>query len=755
MEFELTDKIEVAAQFVNSTNRPIFLTGKAGTGKTTFLRKLTSITHKNFIIVAPTGIAALNAKGVTIHSQFLLPFGSFIPSKEPEGNFSQSGNFYSQFTLGRRHSLNGARRKVLRSVDLIIIDEVSMLRADILDAIDYRMKSLKRNFDEPFGGVQVLMIGDLFQLPPIVKNEEWAVLGKFYKGMHFFEALALRNSGMVYIELDKIFRQKDQTFIDILNKLRLNKIERSDVDFLNRFFKTEAEIETEKEVITITTHNYKADQQNRKELDALPGKAQFFEAAVEKDFPESLYPVPYSLELKVGAQIMFIKNDSSGEGAYYNGKMATVTNMDDEGIEVRMSDSRMKYHLTREVWENKRYAVQDDTKEIQEEVIGTFQQYPIKLAWAVTVHKSQGLTFDKAIIDVGQAFAPGQVYVALSRLRSLDGLILRTKIQPTVISSDPEASQFTKSTESQEPLDSLLSKGQQAYMLDILEKTFNFYEIVLGIQEFQKDADSSLAFEDEEMNTAIPQLLSLLATESENTLKFQRQLAYLAHHQQHDHLTERLEKGSAYYQKFLLEALAALYKHMSEVERFSQTKQYLEKLEEIDVLIFRKLLEILRTNTLVACIINGEEIPKMEHFSRELSNQTKDMRNAAKETAKANPKFTKNKTGKKKKGSGPNLKKVKGETYEITYELHDAGLTFLQIAEMRGLAESTIKTHLAKGIQEGRVDISQHFSEEYIDELKKLLVIHDFDLSAIRQEYPGKYDFGSLKMVLAHINQEE
>ncbi|GHB34138.1 helix-turn-helix domain-containing protein [Mongoliitalea lutea] len=755
MEFELTDKIEVAAQFVNSTNRPIFLTGKAGTGKTTFLRKLTSITHKNFIIVAPTGIASLNAKGVTIHSQFLLPFGSFIPSKEPEGNFSQSGNFYSQFTLGRRHALNGTRRKVLRSVDLIIIDEVSMLRADILDAIDYRMKSLKRNFDEPFGGVQVLMIGDLFQLPPIVKNEEWAVLGKFYKGMHFFEALAIQNSGMVYIELDKIFRQKDQTFIDILNKLRLNKIERSDVDFLNRFFKTEAEIEKEKEVITITTHNYKADQQNRKELDALPGKPQFFEAVVEKDFPESLYPVPYSLELKVGAQIMFIKNDSSGEGAYYNGKMATVTNMDDEGIEVRMSDSRITYYLTREVWENKRYAVQDDTKEIQEEVIGTFQQYPIKLAWAVTVHKSQGLTFDKAIIDVGQAFAPGQVYVALSRLRSLDGLILRTKIQPTVISSDPEASQFTKSTESQEPLDSLLSKGQQAYMLDILEKTFNFYEIMLGIQEFQKDSDSSLAFEDEEMNTAIPQLLSLLATESENTLKFQRQLAYLAHHQQHDHLTERLEKGSAYYQKFLLEALAALYKHMSEVERFSQTKQYLEKLEEIDVLIFRKLLEILRTNTLVACIINGEEIPKMEHFSRELSNQTKDMRNAAKETAKANPKFTKNKTGKKKKEGGPNLKKVKGETYEITFELHDAGLNFLQIAEMRGLAESTIKTHLAKGIQEGRVDISQHFSEEYIDELKKLLVIHDFDLSAIRQEYPGKYDFGSLKMVLAHINQEE
>jgi hypothetical protein len=755
MEFELTDKIEVAAQFVNSTNRPIFLTGKAGTGKTTFLRKLTSITHKNFIIVAPTGIAALNAKGVTIHSQFLLPFGSFIPSREPEGNFSQSGNFYSQFTLGRRHALNGPRRKVLRSVDLIIIDEVSMLRADILDAIDYRMKSLKQNFDEPFGGVQVLMIGDLFQLPPIVKDDEWAVLGKFYKGMHFFEALALRNSGMVYIELDKIFRQKDQNFIDILNKLRLNKIERQDVDFLNRFFKTETEIEQEKEVITITTHNYKADQQNRKELDALPGKAQFFEAVVEKDFPESLYPVPYTLELKIGAQIMFIKNDTSGEGRFYNGKMATVTGFEEDGIEVKMSDTYVTYHLSREVWENKRYAVKEDTKEIQEEVIGTFQQFPIKLAWAVTVHKSQGLTFDKAIVDVGQAFAPGQVYVALSRLRSLDGLILRTKIQPMVISSDPEASQFTKSTESQEPLDSLLSKGQQAYMLTLLEKTFNFYEIILGIQEFQKDSDSSLAFEDQEMNLAIPQLLAWMATESENTFKFQRQLVYLAHHQQIEHLSERLEKGSAYYQTFLTEALKTLYKHMAEVERFSQTKQYLEKLAEIELLIFRKLLEIARTKTLVACIINGEEIPKMENFSRELSNQTKEMRTKAKEEAIANPKFAKNKSGKKKKEDGPNLKKAKGETYEITYALHDEGLTFLQIAEMRGLAESTIKSHLAKGITEGRIEIEQHFTPEYIEELRNVIVMHQFDLAQIRQEYPGKYDYGSLKMVMAHINPEE
>src|SRR5690606_19894682 len=263
METQITDRLKLAAHFVNSTNSPIFLTGKAGTGKTTFLRNLAQLTHKSHVIVAPTGIAALHAKGVTIHSQFLLPIGGFLPTRDPEGNFgSQSTFFYTQHTLTRKHSLNIARKKVLRSIDLLIIDEVSMLRADILDAIDYRMRGVKGNLNEPFGGVQVLMIGDLFQLPPIVRDQEWQILSKFYKSMHFFEAHALKQSGMVYLELDRIFRQKDDQFIEILNHLRNNVATAKDIAFLNNFYRTPEQIKDLQDTIIITTHNKRAEEHN-------------------------------------------------------------------------------------------------------------------------------------------------------------------------------------------------------------------------------------------------------------------------------------------------------------------------------------------------------------------------------------------------------------------------------------------------------------------------------------------------------------
>ncbi|WP_373397616.1 AAA family ATPase [Algoriphagus halophilus] len=285
MNSQSTDKLEFAAKFVNNTNAPIFLTGKAGTGKTTFLRDLAKRTHKRHVILAPTGIAALHAKGVTIHSQFLLPLGSFLPVREPEGNFTDQYGFYTQHTLGRRHPLNQLRKSVLKAVELLVIDEVSMLRADVLDAIDYRMKSVKRNFKEPFGGVQLLMIGDLFQLPPIVKDEEWQVLNRFYNSMHFFEAKALQNSGMVYLELDKIFRQQDDQFINVLNHLRDNQVTHEDIQLLNKHYKTADEIGELEDYITITTHNYKADQINQKEMGNLTGSSSFYEADLEGDFP--------------------------------------------------------------------------------------------------------------------------------------------------------------------------------------------------------------------------------------------------------------------------------------------------------------------------------------------------------------------------------------------------------------------------------------------------------------------------------------
>jgi hypothetical protein len=313
--------VETAAAFVNSTGSHIFLTGKAGTGKTTFLRSLGERTHKRFAIVAPTGIAALNAGGVTIHSMFQLPLGTFLPDRTPSGQFSAEANIYTQFTLSRKHPISAAKKQVLRSLDLLIIDEVSMLRADVLDAIDYRMRSVRGNFTRAFGGVQVLMIGDLFQLPPIVKDHEWGLLKRYYHSAHFFEAKALQTEGFVYIELDKIYRQSDQRFINLLNNLRENQTTADDVALLNSYFKSQTEVEDG--IITLTTHNYKADDMNMVQLRRLKGESFVFSAEVEGDFPESMYPLPQRLELKEGAQVMFVRNDSNG-GRFFNGMRSSL-----------------------------------------------------------------------------------------------------------------------------------------------------------------------------------------------------------------------------------------------------------------------------------------------------------------------------------------------------------------------------------------------------------------------------------------------
>lgn len=752
METQVTDRLTLAAHFVNSTNSPIFLTGKAGTGKTTFLRNLAELTHKSYVIVAPTGIAALHARGVTIHSQFLLPLGSFLPTREPEGNFSHGGQVFTQFSLARRHALNAARKKVLSAIDLLIIDEVSMLRADILDAIDYRLKSVKGNFGEPFGGIQVLFIGDLYQLPPIVRDQEWQILSKFYNSMHFFEAHALKQSGMVYLELDRIFRQKDEQFITLLNHLRDNCATEEDIRALNQHFKTEDQIKEIEDTVIITTHNYKADAQNQKELEALKGPSHLFDAKIEKDYPENLYPIPKTLELKAGAQIMFIKNDSSGNGEYYNGKMAKVKSIEDGEIKVIMAENKLPYTLKREKWENKKYVINDTTKELEEEVIGTFEQYPIKLAWAVTVHKSQGLTFEKAIIDVGQAFAPGQVYVALSRLKGLDGLVLRTRIQNNVIYSDHEVVNFTQKTKDQEPLQSLLKKHREKYLEKLLMETFSIVELGQASKQFMKDTESGFEFDDMEMRMAIPKILESFELEFANTQIFQRQLIQLLQQQDEEKLTERLNKGASYYSGFLKQQLKSLLIHAAEVERYSQTKKYLEGLGQLEIQVLKKMIQIQKISILVDAILQNNEIGRLESVQQEIRDLRMDLVHEAKNLAENNPKFLKNRTGKKKKsGDTPKLKRVKGETYEMTYELSEKGGSIEEIAVQRGLAESTIKSHLAKGIKEGRVSLFDHMDEATYQKVAEMIKKYNGDLGAIRQNAPGTYDYGTLKMVAAHM----
>ena len=748
MSIQQTDLLEVAAQFVNSTASHIFLTGKAGTGKTTFLRDLALKTHKNFVIVAPTGIAALNAHGVTIHSQFLFPFGSFIPEREPAGNFSTSTNFYTQYTLARKHPLNSIRKQVLRATDLLIIDEVSMLRADILDAIDYRMRSVKGNFFRSFGGAQVLMIGDLYQLPPIVKDHEWQVLQNYYKSMHFFEALALKRDEMVYIELDKIFRQKDEKFIGILNNLRNNITTNQDISVLNNYYRSEDQINSDEEIITITTHNYKADTINTKELAALPGSSSFYEADVFGDFPEKLYPLPEKIELKVGAQVMFVKNDTSGAMAYFNGKLARVKSIDEDAVTVVMADTDQLFVLRKEEWENKKYSIDEQSKELEEDVVGTFRQYPIKLAWAVTVHKSQGLTFDRAIIDVGQAFAPGQVYVALSRLRSLEGLILRTRINTNSISSDRDVVTFTQNKEQQKPLPEMLQQQRQNYLKLLLAITFDFSGIEKQIEYMQKGKASTMEFEDESMRLAMGVILDSIRSEKENTIKFKKQLLILLQNNSREKLLERIEKGNAYYHAFIEENLSRILMHSAEVERFTRTKAYRNLLSEIDHLMMKAMGEMEKAAHLANCIISGKEITRLEDQNKKSIQRRIELLEAAQKAADANPKLAGRKSGRKRKKG---KKQEKGETYKITFAMLKEGLGIKEIASKRGLVVSTVETHIARGIGAGDIRILDLLSEEIVDEVAEKLREPHESLGEVHNAFKGKHSYGVLRMVQAYL----
>ncbi len=754
---EETEMATLAARFVNSTNRHVFLTGKAGTGKTTFLHQLAASTHKRYVILAPTGIAALNAKGVTIHSQFLLPFGSFIPERQLPADIT--GQFHDQDTLTRRHPLNAIRRNVLREVDLLIIDEVSMLRADLLDAIDFRMRAVRQNRYQSFGGAQVLLIGDLYQLPPVVKDDELRVLKRWYASPHFFESKVIREHGYAHIELDKIFRQQDGNFIHILNNLRNNTVTQEDVTELNKHYKPEITEQDSDGVITLTTHNYKADELNQRALVQLPGKSHTFEAEVEGDFPESMYPVLSRVELKVGAQVMFVKNDM--EKAYFNGKLAKVEALDKDGIMVRM-DTGEPYKLKREIWENKRYVVNASTKQQDEEVLGTFEQYPIKLAWAITVHKSQGLTFSKAIIDVGSAFAPGQVYVALSRLRSLDGLILRTRIDPSVVSSDRDVVAFTNRGFEQEPLPQQLKASQREYLKLLLAGTFDFSDMLRKVEYTQKDHPETAQFEDESMKTALMLFQEKLRSEEENTQKFRGQLIRLLHEDKRDELLVRIEKGGAYYGDMLQAQMKALFQHMAQAEMLSRTKEYTNALKEIDGMLMKKVATIAKVGYLTTCILSGEEVKKQEDLEKGLAAKRAAMVGEVRAWAEENRPKTSGKTGKKRKRDEPGYERAPrrtkaevGKTYDVTYDLHKEGLTLEEIAAKRSMAKSTIEGHFARGIAEGAMDIEGLMPEVERDAIADWMRENPKEgLNGAQGHFQRRFSYGQLRMVQAWVKRE-
>jgi hypothetical protein len=463
---ETSQYYDIAYHFAMFTNRSLFLTGKAGTGKTTFLKKLKEQTKKKMAIVAPTGVAAINAGGVTIHSFFQLPFSPFIPTEE------------NKKELLSKLKMNSARRKVLYELELLVIDEISMVRADVLDEIDTILRHFRYKHNEPFGGVQMVFIGDMYQLSPVYKEEEWKMLSPYYQSIYFFDSHAIKQQTPLYIEFDKIFRQSDMEFIQLLNEVRNNSISERSYNLLQSLYKPDFKPSKDDSYITLTTHNYIADGINGEELDKLKGKKQQFEATIKGDYPEKSYPTEKVLEFKVGAKVMFLKNDKETPRRYFNGKIGEITAFEDDVILVKCSEDEESIAVEQEMWENVSYSSNSTTKQIEETVLGTFEQYPLRLAWAITIHKSQGLTFDKAIIDAGKSFAPGQVYVALSRCRSLDGMVLLSKINRQSLETDQNIIEHGKQKLSLEILDNQLNVSKIEFKEKILLSLFDFRSIV-------------------------------------------------------------------------------------------------------------------------------------------------------------------------------------------------------------------------------------------------------------------------------------
>ena len=454
-------ELELAQEFVSHTDKCIFLTGKAGTGKTTFLRALKAKPPKRLAVVAPTGVAAINAGGQTIHSLFQLPFGPIVPgSKQDKRQYRR---------------LSRKKAKLLRSLDLLIIDEISMVRADVLDGIDEVLRRYCTPY-KPFGGVQLLMIGDLHQLPPVVKDEDWHLLQDYYDTPFFFSSRALQQTSPITVQLKHIYRQSDETFIHLLNKVRNNEIDEPVLRQLNSRYKTADELPDRDAYITLTTHNYTAKNINAEQLSALSGQEYRFAAEVKGDFPAHAFPAEEDLRLKVGAQVMFIKNDNSTDRRFYNGKIGKIIAIDDEdeGITVECPGDGFQIKVRREEWQNRKYKLNERAKEVEEDVVGTFTQYPLRLAWAITIHKSQGLTFERVILDAQSAFAHGQVYVALSRCKTFEGIVLRSRIKLSSVRTDAKVQRFSEEAERNAPDEEQLHEAKIAFQQSMLQDLFDF-----------------------------------------------------------------------------------------------------------------------------------------------------------------------------------------------------------------------------------------------------------------------------------------
>ena len=807
---EQNTQLELAAQFVHYTNKNIFLTGKAGTGKTTFLHNLKKTLSKRMAIVAPTGVAAINAGGVTIHSFFQLPFGPYIP----ESNTNEQR--YSRF--------NTEKINLIKGLDLLVIDEISMVRADTLDGIDEVLRRYKDR-NKPFGGTQLLMIGDLHQLSPVVRDQEWSMLKPYYDTFYFFSSNALKQTAPVRIELKHIYRQSDTFFIDILNRIRDNKLDKTTLEALNQRFIPDFMPADDEGYITLTSHNQSAQEINIKKLADLDGKSKFFEARIVENFVKETFPTEQSLELKVGAQVMFVKNDSSRDKLFYNGKIGTITRFDDDTIYVKCKGDYTEIDVHPAEWQNIKYALNPQTKEIDEQVIGSFTQYPLKLAWAITIHKSQGLTFEKAIIDANNSFAHGQVYVALSRCKSFEGMVLRTPISLNSVKTDVTVAAYVKEASANEPDTDQLTESKIVFQRSLLLELFDFSEVKNTAFRLNRVLDENESIINKSANTTM-KLIKAAADQDVFIVadKFRNQLNHFFAEpglpEENEVLANRVQKGAVYFYDKIDQSIYQESRSIEiETDNTAVKKVAVQALENFQRAIFIKRAVMLATKdafstsnylraksnaeidfkvsiktatTTKATATVSKDIPNPELY--------KTIKNWRNNIATENDVFvymilpqkameelvTKLPTtlpelesvkgiGKAKvKQFGKELvemviayceqnqidkgtieiplKKEKVDTKKVSFDLFHSGKNIEEIAEERGFGVSTIETHLAHYIGTGELDIFDIFPKEKINKvIDYFLENKQVTLNEAKAALPDDVTYTELRAALKHL----
>lgn len=548
--FKTNDRLELAFNYLFFTGRNVFLTGKAGTGKTTFLKRLKEICPKRMIVTSPTGVAAINAGGVTLHSFFQLPFGPQIPGSytEPDRRFAKG------------------KIDIIRSLQLLVIDEISMVRADLLDSVDTVLKRY-RHSQKPFGGVQLLLIGDMQQLSPVVRPEDEEILRPYYDTYYFFGSLAWQKTSYVCIELNQIFRQTDTSFIGLLNAIRNGQWDKSTIDKLNTRYRPNYSPDKDDDIVTLVTTNAQADRINSLHLLELDTEKRTFTAEVTGDFPESSYPVDRNLTFKTGSVVMFMKNDSGNERRFYNGKIGRITGFDSDGVIVKCKGDDEEICVKPMRWENTKYTIDPKTKEITEEVAGTFTQIPLKTAWAVTIHKSQGLTFDNLLLNAHNSFAHGQVYVALSRCRTLEGLILLQPLQASDIICDPTINTFAEHIEHNMPDNNTLSNDRRQYFFNLVAEMFDFAQMHAAVQTLQRavaEAGTSFVGNSSVLDGVDSKIFADMMTVSEKfTAVINSKYASSPDPEQEKELIERISKGCVYYKQKIKEYVKPIFDSFS------------------------------------------------------------------------------------------------------------------------------------------------------------------------------------------------